>query len=277
MLEWEGRVDRQNPDIQTKNTSFMHQSDCCGGFFCCFFFSQTNAKEKDVPKPTTDLSEDLFKVHDFDVKIDLQVPSAGDDSPGLFLVPRRGSWLCMRSTMCSTVCVLQRPSLCLSVQTHCRWRTAPPGGPSTWRTTRKEGAWSDASAPSFGIHNACVIAWECVCVCGPVSVWDEREANSQRSVFECQYNGLLIRTQRKYLLSSKSLFSQDFSQQNVVQVELFLLCIHTQTHTELCFFYAVISLPIWTLFLISERIRMDPYLQEGRSFRTRGFFNSFLL
>uniref|UniRef100_A0A674MNB5 RNA polymerase-associated protein RTF1 homolog n=1 Tax=Takifugu rubripes TaxID=31033 RepID=A0A674MNB5_TAKRU len=36
----------------------------------------TNAKEKDVPKPTTDLSEDLFKVHDFDVKIDLQVPSA---------------------------------------------------------------------------------------------------------------------------------------------------------------------------------------------------------
>uniref|UniRef100_A0A671XDF9 RNA polymerase-associated protein RTF1 homolog n=1 Tax=Sparus aurata TaxID=8175 RepID=A0A671XDF9_SPAAU len=31
---------------------------------------------KDVPKPTTDLSEDLFKVHDFDVKIDLQVPNA---------------------------------------------------------------------------------------------------------------------------------------------------------------------------------------------------------
>ncbi|KAM3593977.1 uncharacterized protein V6R79_000153 [Siganus canaliculatus] len=37
---------------------------------------QTNAKDKDVPKPTTDLSEDLFKVHDFDVKIDLQVPNA---------------------------------------------------------------------------------------------------------------------------------------------------------------------------------------------------------
>lgn len=34
MLECEGRVDRQNPDIQTKNTSFMHQSDCyCGVFF----------------------------------------------------------------------------------------------------------------------------------------------------------------------------------------------------------------------------------------------------
>uniref|UniRef100_A0A669B1K5 RNA polymerase-associated protein RTF1 homolog n=1 Tax=Oreochromis niloticus TaxID=8128 RepID=A0A669B1K5_ORENI len=33
-------------------------------------------KDKDVPKPTTDLSEDLFKVHDFDVKIDLQVPNA---------------------------------------------------------------------------------------------------------------------------------------------------------------------------------------------------------
>uniref|UniRef100_A0A3Q0SKK2 RNA polymerase-associated protein RTF1 homolog n=1 Tax=Amphilophus citrinellus TaxID=61819 RepID=A0A3Q0SKK2_AMPCI len=37
---------------------------------------QTNQKDKDVPKPTTDLSEDLFKVHDFDVKIDLQVPNA---------------------------------------------------------------------------------------------------------------------------------------------------------------------------------------------------------
>ncbi|XP_057716348.1 RNA polymerase-associated protein RTF1 homolog [Corythoichthys intestinalis] len=33
-------------------------------------------KDKDVTKPTTDLSEDLFKVHDFDVKIDLQVPNA---------------------------------------------------------------------------------------------------------------------------------------------------------------------------------------------------------
>ncbi|XP_047202140.1 RNA polymerase-associated protein RTF1 homolog isoform X1 [Girardinichthys multiradiatus] len=37
---------------------------------------QENPKDKDVPKPTTDLSEDLFKVHDFDVKIDLQVPNA---------------------------------------------------------------------------------------------------------------------------------------------------------------------------------------------------------
>uniref|UniRef100_A0A7N8X3K2 RNA polymerase-associated protein RTF1 homolog n=1 Tax=Mastacembelus armatus TaxID=205130 RepID=A0A7N8X3K2_9TELE len=37
---------------------------------------QPNLKDKDVPKPTTDLSEDLFKVHDFDVKIDLQVPNA---------------------------------------------------------------------------------------------------------------------------------------------------------------------------------------------------------
>ncbi|KAM7403569.1 hypothetical protein PAMA_004156 [Pampus argenteus] len=37
---------------------------------------QTDLKDKDVPKPTTDLSEDLFKVHDFDVKIDLQVPNA---------------------------------------------------------------------------------------------------------------------------------------------------------------------------------------------------------
>ncbi|XP_012727700.2 RNA polymerase-associated protein RTF1 homolog isoform X1 [Fundulus heteroclitus] len=37
---------------------------------------QANPKDKDFPKPTTDLSEDLFKVHDFDVKIDLQVPNA---------------------------------------------------------------------------------------------------------------------------------------------------------------------------------------------------------
>ncbi|XP_041669251.1 RNA polymerase-associated protein RTF1 homolog [Cheilinus undulatus] len=37
---------------------------------------QANIKDKDIPKPTTDLSEDLFKVHDFDVKIDLQVPNA---------------------------------------------------------------------------------------------------------------------------------------------------------------------------------------------------------
>ncbi|XP_061599736.1 RNA polymerase-associated protein RTF1 homolog [Cololabis saira] len=37
---------------------------------------QANLKDKDVPKPNTDLSEDLFKVHDFDVKIDLQVPNA---------------------------------------------------------------------------------------------------------------------------------------------------------------------------------------------------------
>lgn len=28
-------------------------------------------------KSASDLSEDLFKVHDFDVKIDLQVPSSG--------------------------------------------------------------------------------------------------------------------------------------------------------------------------------------------------------
>lgn len=53
--------------------------------FVVFISTQTNAKEKDIPKPTTDLSEDLFKVHDFDVKIDLQVPSAGDDSPSLFI------------------------------------------------------------------------------------------------------------------------------------------------------------------------------------------------
>jgi len=37
---------------------------------------QASQKDKDGNKTTSDLSEDLFKVHDFDVKIDLQVPTA---------------------------------------------------------------------------------------------------------------------------------------------------------------------------------------------------------
>ncbi|KAJ8411930.1 hypothetical protein AAFF_G00155680 [Aldrovandia affinis] len=37
---------------------------------------QLGQKDKDANKATSDLSEDLFKVHDFDVKIDLQVPNA---------------------------------------------------------------------------------------------------------------------------------------------------------------------------------------------------------
>lgn len=37
---------------------------------------QPGQKDKDLTKTTSDLSEDLFKVHDFDVKIDLQVPNA---------------------------------------------------------------------------------------------------------------------------------------------------------------------------------------------------------
>ncbi|OXB61153.1 hypothetical protein ASZ78_008437 [Callipepla squamata] len=41
------------------------------------FFFQGQGKDKDVnSKSASDLSEDLFKVHDFDVKIDLQVPSS---------------------------------------------------------------------------------------------------------------------------------------------------------------------------------------------------------
>jgi len=38
---------------------------------------QASQKDKDIIKQNSDLSEDLFKVHDFDVKIDLQVPNAG--------------------------------------------------------------------------------------------------------------------------------------------------------------------------------------------------------
>ncbi|XP_068109456.1 RNA polymerase-associated protein RTF1 homolog [Hyperolius riggenbachi] len=44
--------------------------------------TQNQSKDKDgnIIKPTSDLSEDLFKVHDFDVKIDLQVPSSESKS-----------------------------------------------------------------------------------------------------------------------------------------------------------------------------------------------------
>lgn len=42
------------------------------------FTLQGQGKDKDLnSKSASDLSEDLFKVHDFDVKIDLQVPSSG--------------------------------------------------------------------------------------------------------------------------------------------------------------------------------------------------------
>lgn len=42
------------------------------------FTFQGQGKDKDLnSKSASDLSEDLFKVHDFDVKIDLQVPSSG--------------------------------------------------------------------------------------------------------------------------------------------------------------------------------------------------------
>ncbi|CAL8274212.1 unnamed protein product [Merluccius merluccius] len=38
--------------------------------------NKASQREKDANKSSSDLSEDLFKVHDFDVKIDLQVPNA---------------------------------------------------------------------------------------------------------------------------------------------------------------------------------------------------------
>lgn len=47
----------------------------------CVKQGPANQRDKDVTKTTSDLSEDLFKVHDFDVKIDLQVPSAGECPP----------------------------------------------------------------------------------------------------------------------------------------------------------------------------------------------------
>lgn len=46
--------------------------------FCFLVSLQGQGKDKDLnSKSASDLSEDLFKVHDFDVKIDLQVPSSG--------------------------------------------------------------------------------------------------------------------------------------------------------------------------------------------------------
>ena len=44
-------------------------------------------RERDAAKIHSDLSEDLFKVHDFDVKIDLQVPNAGAEKLCCFLPP----------------------------------------------------------------------------------------------------------------------------------------------------------------------------------------------
>lgn len=71
-------------------------------------------KDKDITKGTSDLSEDLFKVHDFDVKIDLQVPTAGeacclswngyrDDTRWMWWIADFNSFL---------LPVTQRPSLC---------------------------------------------------------------------------------------------------------------------------------------------------------------------
>ncbi|KAJ7988760.1 hypothetical protein DPEC_G00312560 [Dallia pectoralis] len=58
---------------------------------------QSALKVIDPTKNTSDLSEDLFKVHDFDVKIDLQVPNAEAKSlsfwKSLFLNGCRMSWL----------------------------------------------------------------------------------------------------------------------------------------------------------------------------------------
>lgn len=71
---------------------------------------QTTTKDKDVPKLNTDLSEDLFKVHDFDVKIDLQVPNAGECT-SRNLAHRRGP-LFFALFACLVPLPLQRPSLC---------------------------------------------------------------------------------------------------------------------------------------------------------------------
>ncbi|XP_076013856.1 RNA polymerase-associated protein RTF1 homolog [Genypterus blacodes] len=60
--------------LNQKYGSGSAEADLAG--FETSILGHTHSKDKDLPKPTTDLSEDLFKVHDFDVKIDLQVPNA---------------------------------------------------------------------------------------------------------------------------------------------------------------------------------------------------------
>lgn len=92
-----------------------------------FFQDQASPKDKDVPKPTTDLSEDLFKVHDFDVKIDLQVPNAGEASRCSCCFSTRS----LSSVSNAVAPPPQRPSRCRSAPTLCPWRTALHAGRST--------------------------------------------------------------------------------------------------------------------------------------------------
>lgn len=86
------------------------------------------------------------------MKIDLQVPNAGEWPPrSLSSLPRphcSASPLSLRRGLWPHrgVCALpQRPSLCPWAPTRCRWRTAPLAAPSTWKTTRRGGGWSDAA------------------------------------------------------------------------------------------------------------------------------------
>ncbi|XP_053553843.1 RNA polymerase-associated protein RTF1 homolog [Bombina bombina] len=66
------------------HTAIIAQLNAKYGFGGNDFIKDKNmsqSKDKDGnPKSTSDLSEDLFKVHDFDVKIDLQVPSSESKS-----------------------------------------------------------------------------------------------------------------------------------------------------------------------------------------------------
>lgn len=66
-----------------------------------------------------------------------------------------------------------------------------------------------------------------------------RETNSQRSVFECRYKGLLIRTEEilieQQIIILPGFFSAERYPVGIVLFFLLFLCIHTQTHTELCF------------------------------------------
>lgn len=131
------------------------------------------------------------------MKIDLQVPNAGEWPPrSLSSLPRprcSASPLSLRRGLWPHrgVCALpQRPSLCPWAPTRCRWRMAPLAAPSTWKTTRRGGGWSDAapSAPrlaSWTHFGMCDWCHECVRASEGVWVWHPEEIRLNVDPTDC--------------------------------------------------------------------------------------------
>uniref|UniRef100_A0A9J7ZBQ2 RNA polymerase-associated protein RTF1 homolog n=1 Tax=Cyprinus carpio carpio TaxID=630221 RepID=A0A9J7ZBQ2_CYPCA len=66
----------RDPSVHAAILAHLNQKYGSGSGQDSSQLGQASQKDKDVTKQSSDLSEDLFKVHDFDVKIDLQVPNA---------------------------------------------------------------------------------------------------------------------------------------------------------------------------------------------------------